>query len=161
MLWRLLQKEKLTTMDFSRSSSGQSLLEVVIAIGVIAVLVMGLVVAATSSLRYSQESRLRSSAVKYAQEAIELAREIRDSSTWTVFAQYSGSGTKTWCIDSDGAWTQDSGTGCGPIAPGSQFSRSVMFTWNDPLMQVVSTVSWISGGQTLSTELHTNFTQWQ
>lgn len=141
--------------------SGQTLLELIIAIGIVAIIITALVVAATASLRYGQESRLRSSGLKYAQEAIELARQIRDTTDWNTFLTYSGAGTETWCLDSDNAWTIRSGSACGPIQAGSLFVRSVTFTWNDPIMMVTSQVRWTAGGAPLKTELQTYLTQWQ
>lgn len=143
------------------SQNGQTLLEIVFAVGVVAIIITALVVAGTSSLRYGQESRLRSAGVKYAQGALELAREIRDTHTWDVFLAYSGTGSQTWCVDAAGAWTQDDGSGCDQIETGSPFSRSVTFTWNDPLMSVVSRVSWRAGSTELSTQLQTYLTQWR
>lgn len=141
--------------------SGQSLLEIVISIAVVAVIVTALVVAATSSLKAATESSQRSAAVKYAQESIEIVRGIRDSSSWTDFLAYSDPGSNVWCIDAAGTMTEDSGSGCGVIAADSPYTRSVTFTWDDPLMNVESAVSWKSGSQTLSTVLTTYFTQWQ
>jgi len=143
------------------TQTGQTLLELVIAIGVAGLIITGLVVAALSSLRYSQESRMRSSAVKYAQESLELARATRDTSGWDTFFAYTGSETKTWCLDAAKTWTEDDGTGCGAIEAGSQFRRSVTFTWNDPVVEVVSTVTWHSGSTDLSTSLTTYLTEWR
>jgi len=141
-------------------SYGQTLLELVIAIGVVAVIVTGLVVAATSSLRYGQDSRLRSTGVKYAQEGLEYARQIRDTQPPNTFLSYSGGGSESWCLDQTGAWTVNGGS-CPPIASGSPYSRTVTFTWNDPIMTVVSLVSWNEGGTVTSTQLQTDLTQWR
>jgi len=122
-------------------SRGQTLLELVIAIGVVAVIITGLVVAATSSLRFGQESRLRSSAVKYAQEAIELARQMRDTQSWDTFMSYTGSGSQ--------------------IEMRGPFTRTVTFTWNDPIMTVQSNVSWAVGASQQTTQLQTYLTQWR
>lgn len=143
------------------SQQGQTLLELVIAIGVVAIIITGLVIAATSSLRYGQESRLRSTAVKYAQEGLELARQIRDTQSSDTFLSYSGIGTQVWCLDHAATWTKDTGTGCPPIATGSPFVRSVTFTWNNPIMSVTSKVSWSLGDTQTSTQLQTYLTQWR
>ena len=145
--------------DFNKSS-GQTLLELVIAIGVVAVIVTGLMVAATASLRYSQDSRMRSSGVKLAQEGIELSRQLRDSVSWTVFSDYSGSGTKVWCLDSTGTFIPQDGV-CPVIGSNSPYTRSVTFTWNDPIMTIVSLVTWQVGSIQASTQLQTYLTQWK
>jgi len=146
--------------DSNSFSRGQTLLEIVITIAIVAILVTGLVGAATSSLRFSQESRERSSAVKYAQESIELVRNMRDSLSWPEFLEYSGSGSQSWCLNADNIWTLKGGMECDPIDTGSRFRRSLTFIWSDPLMHVVSTVSWNTAGQEFFTELQTHFTQW-
>lgn len=140
--------------------SGQTLLELVVALGVVAVVLMGLVSAVTSSLRYGQASRFRSRSVKYAQEGIELARKLRDASTWDVFLSYSGTGTKNWCLSESGAWSADDGTGC-PIAAGSPFWRSVAFVWNDPVVEVTSQTSWGEHTSSTTVALKTFFSAWR
>lgn len=142
-------------------SSGQTLLELVISVGVVAVIITGLVVAATSSLRFAQESRLRSTAVKYAQESLELARQIRDTQPSETFLSKSGTGTQSWCLDSLGVWTLGDADSCPPIFDGSPFTRSVLFTWNDPIMTVQSSVSWRVGTSKQTTQLQTYLTQWR
>lgn len=141
-------------------SSGQTLLELVLALGVIAVVLTGLVSAVTSSLRYSQSSQLRSRGVKYAQEGLELARKLRDSNTWDIFAAYSGSGSSSWCLSESGVWSPNGGSGC-PIASGSTFWRTVTFTWNDPIMDVVSEVSWADRLASSTVSFRTYFSQWR
>lgn len=143
-----------------RFTSGQTLLELVLALGVIAVVLTGLVSAVTSSLRYSQSSQLRSRGVKYAQEGLELVRKLRDSNTWSTFQDYSRSGTKDWCLSESGVWTESDGTGC-PIANGSPFWRTVTFTWTDPLMDITSTVSWADRTPTSTVSFRTYFSQWK
>jgi Tfp pilus assembly protein PilV len=142
-------------------SRGQTLLELVIAMGVVAVIVTGLVVASTASLRYSQDSRLRSGGVKYAQEAIEVVRQIRDTQPWTTFEAYSTGTSKTWCLSSAGVFSDQGGGECPLISVGSPFTRSVTFTWNDPIMEVTSEVRWQVGSTQASTQLKTYFTQWK
>lgn len=138
------------------TQKGQTLLELVIAIGVVAIIITGLVIAATSSLRYGQESRLRSTAVKYAQEGLELARQIRDTQPPATFLSYAG----VHCLDYQGNWT-DGSSGCGPIQSGSPFTRIVTFAWADPTMTVTSEVRWSLGGTQTSTQLQTYLTQWR
>lgn len=142
------------------TQSGQTLLELVVALGVVAVVLMGLVSAVTSSLRYGQASRFRSRSVKYAQEGIELTRKLRDANTWDVFAAYSGTGTKSWCLSESGVWSADDGTGCS-MAAGSLFRRSVSFTWNDPVMEVTSVTSWGEHVSSTTVTLKTFFSAWR
>ena len=139
---------------------GQTLLELVVAIGVVAVVLTALVAAVTASLRYSQATRLRSRGVKYAQEGLELSRKLRDISTWDVFQAY-GDGSGSWCLDALGVWTVDASSGSCPFSAGDDFWRRVTYVWNDPRMEVTVTVTW--GERTVSStvELKTYFTQWK
>lgn len=143
-----------------RLKRGQTLLELVIAVGVVAVIVTGLVVAATAALRFGQESRTRTTAVKYAQEAIERARQIRDSQSTDTFLSYSGTGQKSWCLSQDGTWSEMA-TECPPIQAQSPYARKVTFTWADPTMTVTSNVTWQVGSQISETELSTYLTLWR
>jgi len=147
-------------MKYRQLTSGQTLLELILALGVIAIVLTGLVSAVTSSLRYSQSSQLRSRGVKYAQEGLELVRKLRDSNTWDVFLTYSGAGTKSWCLSETGVWSSNGGSGC-PIVSGSTFWRILTFTWSDPLMDVTSEVSWADRTLSSTVSFRTYFSQWK
>lgn len=135
---------------------GQSLVEVVVAVGVVVILVTGLIVGTTSALKTSQYGRSKSQAIKYAQEAMELTRQLRNNG-WATFAARSG----LWCLDKVGAWIQGAGT-C-PLNIDNLFTRSATFTWNvgSSRMEVVVNVSWSDGGGLHNTQLTTYFTQWK
>lgn len=142
---------------------GQTLMELVIAIGVVAIVASALAAAVTSSLRYGQASRFRSRAVKLAQEGIELARTLRDTSTWSTFEGYATTGTGSWCLSDVGVWTQDTSGGDCPITEGSTFWRSVAFTWNaiENRMEILVTVSWGERNSASTVNLHTYLTRWK
>lgn len=139
---------------------GQTLLELILALGVIAVVLTGLVSAVTTSLRYGQSSQYRSRGVKYAQEGLELARKLRDSNSWETFFTYSGAGTMSWCLNDVGIWTQSDGSGC-PMASGSMFWRTITFTWSDPIMDVESEVSWEDRSPLSRVAFRTYLSQWR
>lgn len=147
-------------MNTKTYQSGQTLLELVIAVGVVAVVITALISAVTASLRYSQATRLRSRGVKYAQEAIELTRKLRDTGAWDAFMAYSD-GDGSWCLDELGVWTDDDGSGTCPISGVSNFWRNVRFVWSDPTMEVTARVSWADRSTPTTVELKTNFTQWK
>lgn len=142
-----------------RSIRGQTLLELVVSIGVVAFVVLGLVTAVTSSLRFGQASKSRSGAVKYAQEAMERARQLRDEVTWTTFLTYAGSPARVWCIDSEGVWTTLGGASCTALE--GRYTRTISLTRADPIVQAVVTVSWQEGSQQFSTDLESYFSQWK
>lgn len=141
-------------------SRGQTLLELVVAIGVVGVVLTALVAAVTASLKYSQATQLRSRGVKYAQEGLELSRKFRDVNTWDIFQAYAD-GSGSWCLNSLGVWTVDASDGVCPLSVGNNFWRRVTYVWNDPRMEVTVAVSWGERTTSSTVELKTYFTQWK
>lgn len=138
---------------------GQSLLEVIVVIGVVLVLVTGLLVATTSSLQAVRYAKEKSQGVKYAQEAIEITRNLRNSG-WAAFQVRSG----VWCLNSTDAWVQSLDTTC-PYEINNLFSRAVLFAWNDQVvpqrMEITVTISWLDGTVVHNTKLETYFYKWE
>ncbi len=140
-----------------QSKKGQSLIEVVVAVGVVVLLVTGLIVGSTASMKGSEFSVAKSRALKYSQEGIELSRSLRDGS-WATFAARSG----LYCLAKDGIWPASSSSSC-PINIDGTFTRGVTFAWDglNNRMRVTSTVTWIDGNGTHNSQLETYFTQWK
>lgn len=95
--------------------SGQSLFEVIIAIGITAIVLVGAISLSTASVRNSGFARNDSVATKYAQQGSEWLREQRDAD-WTIFIGNTGNtclGTLSW------------GAGC--AIPGTTFNRNISF----------------------------------
>lgn len=141
-------------MNVKAETSGQTLVEIIVVVGVVVLLVTGLVIGTTASVRIGEAGKTRSKAVKYAQEGIELARTIRDTQ-WLTFVAMSG----TYCLDDANVWAE--ATGACAVNINSLFARSVDFSYVDPRMTVISTVSWQDSSGTKQTSLKTFFTQWK
>lgn len=62
-----------------KHQQGQSLVEMVVVIGMVVLLATGIVAGTTAALSHSATSQTRSQALSYAQAGIELARGTRDS----------------------------------------------------------------------------------
>ena len=79
---------------------GQSLFEVVFAVGIAALILVGITSLSATSVRNSSFSKNNAGATKYAQEASEWLREQRDTNWNSFYAQASGStknlGTLSW-----------------------------------------------------------------
>lgn len=135
---------------------GQTLAEVVVALGIVLILVTGLIVGGTSAIRTSDQGRMRSKATQYAQEGLELTRKRRDEN-WATFQATSG----LWCLDKEGVFSQ--AVGVCPVNIDNTFTRGVTFTWNAGAlrMEVTMTVTWQDGSSPHKSELVTYFTQWQ
>lgn len=137
------------------SEAGQSLAELVVALGVTVVMIAGLMVGITAAMRTTEVARKRSQAVEYAQQGMELARQLRDND-WNTFRARTG----LWCLDQNGDWSQP--LTC-PVNLQDNFTRQVSFSWNATAqrMEVTTTVSWNDGAATHQSELTTYFTQWK
>lgn len=75
------------------SSKGQTLLEVILAIGVACIVLIGLTRAVTVALRNAQFAKNQALATQYAQEGMEKARQLRDQDP-DVFWNKSGTETE-------------------------------------------------------------------
>ncbi len=144
-------------------SKGKSLVEVVVAFGVVIVIVTGLLSATIMSVNATRIGKMRTKAIKYAQDGLELSRSLRDNNVWPVFqADYSGGTTLTWCVDNISTWPAISGA-CSVPNIDSIFTRNVTFTWDsvNEQMDVKSSVTWQEGTTTKTSEFTTTLTQWK
>ena len=69
----------------SSAQSGQTTAEILLAIGVIALVLVGLTKTTTMALRNAQFAKNKSSATKYGQETLEAIRAYRDQNNWDTF----------------------------------------------------------------------------
>jgi len=133
---------------------GQSLIESVVTLGVVLLLVTGIVVGTTSSLRYAENSKARSVATQFAQEGLEIARNDRDMG-WSTFAR-----SGTFCVDTAGVYTAPP---CAPID--GRFTRQLIYSYDQVLKQVTveTVVSWVESAAPTQKEvrLQTMFTKWK
>lgn len=68
---------------------GQTLIEVLIALGILSLVVTGIATVVTSGLSNTQFSKDQNTATKYAQEALEITRNIRNKN-YTEFSSFNG-----------------------------------------------------------------------
>jgi len=127
-----------------KKASGQSLVEMVVAIAVVLIVIVALVAVTTVSVRNASFSRNQALATKYAQEWIEDARKIRDSQPESVFF------TDGSCNASDtvGGFTRTR-------------TCSLAVDGDKKAMIVTVTVSWTDAKGTHKSELTTRLTKWK
>jgi len=101
------------------TKKGQSLVEMIVIIGIVVLLATGIVASTTSSLSRSETSQSRSDALSFAQAGIELARGLRDTG-WDTFSHMGG----TYCVGSDGTFGQPHTT-CTTHNIDDKFTRAV------------------------------------
>ena len=140
-----------------RWNVGQSLLEAVVAVGIVILLITGLIAATTSTLRFGQMSKDRTQALQYAKEGMEIVRIIRDTN-WDDIPQT----TATYCL-AKGARTLG---GC-PMDPiDAMFSRTINFSDDGTTCvapdcrKVTITVSWMEKEER-SVTLTSYITNWR
>lgn len=108
---------------------GQSLFEVVLALAIVSLIIVGVVLLASSSIRNSTFSRNKTQAQRYAQEATEWLRGERDRD-WTLFSQKAL--TPIWCLPVL-AWGSAKIGACSDtdVIVGTTFRRELSFSTID------------------------------
>jgi len=129
-------------MNRNCKNHGQSLIESVITIGIVILLVTGLIVGTTASLKYAENSKTRDIATNYAQDGLSVARRARDAG-WTSFsALVPGDTTETMTDE--------------------RFTRTLTYAFDtNGSVVVTSKVTWIERGVTKEIELQTTLTNWK
>ncbi len=145
----------------SLDNSGQSLVEVLVAITVGVFVVVALINAAVAAMRNAQYAKNQNIATKLAQEGMEQVRGVRDRIDWNTFVSYSLScygavDTTTWSLvlrDNSCIGSQVSGV--------SGFRRVIWVeSVVDGKMKVVVKVFWIDAAGKHSSELVSFLTKW-
>lgn len=139
---------------------GQTLVEMIVVVGVIVLLATGIVAGTTASLSRTETLKVRSEALTHAQTGIELARGKRDEG-WNTFWLMGSAGGIVYCVNSAGVW---SGEPCS-VNIDNTFTRSVTLQTTSspvPTMIVTSNVIWgdISNPSN-AVKLRTYLTQWK
>ena len=121
---------------------GQSMFEVVIALFIISMIIVGVVSLSTNSLANSIYSRNKSLSGRYSQEAIEWIRSEREKN-YSNFVTYAT--TPTYCLDTL-AWTNIGTCSSSEVIPNTIFTREASFTTyavsGKNLVEVDVTTSW-------------------
>lgn len=131
-------------MKLINNQKGQSLIEALVALAAAAVIVSAIAVAVITSVNNSDFSKNQNLATQYAQEGIEVLRNLSQSN-WSSFSTYSG----TYCLNKDSTTlTTPSGASC-PLNINSFFVRQVVINQNSSSCssntKVSVTVSWADG----------------
>ncbi len=119
---------------------GQTLIEVLIALGVVAVIVSSIAALITTSLSNAQFGRNQNQASVYGQEGMELVRRIRDSD-YPTFTTYTG----TYCVAKDQTTLGVASGSCTTPNIDTLFIRSIQIEQGGcgvNLARVIVSVSW-------------------
>lgn len=136
---------------------GQSLVEVMVAVAILALVLTALVLGTTVAMRNANFSKNQAQATKYSQEAMEWLRSQRDQG-WDAFSSHIG----PFCLNSL-TWTGTAG-----FCSSSNYSLDGMFKRQVVLFNLVDkvqtkvTVSWQgTSGKIHQSKLTSYFTKWQ
>jgi|SRR3989344_1644719 len=131
---------------------GAMLVELLIALAVATMAIVGLVSLTTRSISTAGYSKRQSTATAYANQAMEWIRSEKNAD-WQAFSTHSGS----YCLNSL-VWTTGS---CPKILDSGTFSRGVVISSPAPQqMQAVVTVSWSEAGKDFSAKQTTIFARY-
>ncbi len=108
----------------SSNCQGQSLFEVVVAIAISALIIVGIVAMTTNSIQNSSFSKNKTLAATYVQEASEWLRGQRDNDMTTFTSHII---TPTWCLQ-DLSWNLPGSCGENNKITETQFIRQAVFT---------------------------------
>lgn len=122
------------------SNRGQSIIEVVIALALVAIVIVGLVKVTTVAMNNGSFARDQQTATKYAQEGLENARKLKEEDVNT-FWKKSGAGTEII----------------------GKFTRQITYTVIEAnqTMKVEALVTWQDSKGTHQSSLKTSLTKWK
>jgi len=141
---------------------GQSLIEVVVALGVVLLVVIALVQAVTTSIKSADRAKKTAQAASYCQEGMENIRAYRDAG-WTTFSSRVGPNVGDTSINYDLPGSIPAATAC-PSTPNlvNTFTRCVKFERSaTEKVKIILTVSWADSSGTHKSDLISYFTKWQ
>ncbi|MFC1721218.1 prepilin-type N-terminal cleavage/methylation domain-containing protein [Patescibacteria group bacterium] len=164
-MYKLTQTNSENSRLRSRSW-GFSLVEVVVSTAIITIVLLGLATAANGAIVLSRETGKKIEAQFIAEEGLEVARIMRDSS-WDNFAALSTS-TEYYLVFSGGQWA----TSTTPNLVDGTFDRTISFhdvyreshddistfgTFDPNTKKATVSVSWLKGSATTSVSMSTYF----
>ncbi len=173
-------------MRIRQSQSGQTLIEVIIAVGLLALVLTTLVSGVALSVRNNRHARNQALSKEHVREALEGVRGIRDQVGWESFIamlRADGGSTSTpvvYCLptvpsvaystppaSSDFAALTTSANCTTSLIPSTIFSRSITMNLNNlggpnvTSVRMIVTVSWEDSGRTFSSTSTLVLRQWQ
>lgn len=141
-----------------RKKNGQSMLELLIALGIGVLVILALVQSMVLSMKNSEFAKNQNLATRYSQEAIEKIRSERDKLGWNDF--FTNYKDTSQCIGAS-SWSPKPVGGCSQNT-GSIFIREASFQKiNDNQLDITVITSWTDTSGTHKSEQKTYLTRWQ
>ncbi|MDZ7586201.1 MAG: hypothetical protein U0946_00460 [Patescibacteria group bacterium] len=144
---------------FKKKHSGQSLVEVVVAVGMMALLLTAVLSLIALSVKNSRLAKDRTKAVGLAQEGVELMRAYRDLNWYGLYAATGDN----WGLAKNWTVTDGLNTYCEDVDKIDEFFiRCVEVTADgSDKVEIQVVVSWQEGAQVHQTMQTTNLTKWE
>lgn len=151
-----------------KTQKGQSLFELVLAIGVSAVIIVVLVSLVNNAVQAATFARNQTLAARYAESGTEWLRGQRDTNVATFLTNVS-TAPIYWCFEdpvlSDTSWSQHSACTSTDVITGTPFTRQADFTVSSPggktLVVANMVVSWTDSKGTHKITNSTQFSDWR
>jgi len=155
------------------NNKGQTLVEVIVAVGIIVIVLVAVVAGVVQSVRNTRFAKEQATATRYAQETIEWLRRQRDELGWEPFYNLldadAASGVVTYCLSSlpetsliFEALLDKGASSCSQIGT-SVFSREMTVTLAETQdsVDMVVRVSWQEGERAHNSELTGKLAKWE
>ena len=139
-----------------KQNLGQSLIEVVVAVGMIALLLTAVLALISLSVKNSRLAKDRTIAVGLAQQGVELMRTYRDYSFTGLSGQADGT-----VYNLPENWTVLTGLSASCPATNNIYSYYLRCVKLSPGIEVIVTVDWQEGSQNFQTVQSTNLSLWE
>lgn len=137
----------------AKTSAGQSIIEVLIAAGVVGTILTAVAATLTYSVKNSAENKYRSVATTKAQEAVEVFRRERSFLGWETFVDALGGGG-VYCLNTLPVTSTEFSSltpgecTAGLAEGGTEFTREAIITFpTASSVRIVSQVSWYDSDQ--------------
>ncbi len=99
-------------LNLNKREKGQTIIEVLVALGASVAIITAVTIAVTSALSNSLYNKNQNLATQYAQQGMELMRQMRNAD-WITFSALGGNPAVQYCLGSDGKLiAKVSGQGC-------------------------------------------------
>lgn len=137
---------------------GQTIVELLVALGIATLVIIALVSLATTSLSNVTFSRTQGEATRFARDGMEWLRSERDKD-WEAFAERAGN---TWCLSSL-SWPAGAGTCSQSLTvAGTNLRReATLASTSDTKLDAYVRVYWTDSKGDHETRLNSSFTKWR
>lgn len=156
-----------------RSQDGQTLIEIIIAVGLVVLVLTSISAGVAISVRNNRHAKSMEEAKQYAREGSEWLRRMRDQLGWDSFAQAvrADGASVTYCLaslpQSGAAFIALGNQACttSQVINGTVFNRSMSLTTSagsipDTVTAVIS-VSWNDGGKSFASQSTVTLRRWR